>query len=90
MAIREFHEVRLAIEIALRGNAIDEVIGRLYPVTGRGKFATQMICPFGPGIFLTASNGLIGGRWMAFVCLTDCGVSSTAVRSEKNGCDISR
>src|SRR4029077_3695901 len=56
VAICEFHEVRLAVEIALAGNAIDEVIGGLHTVTGRGKFPTQMICPLDPGIFLAASN----------------------------------
>ena len=52
VTIREFHQVRFAGEIALAGNAINEVIGGLHPVTGRGKFSTQMICPFDPGIFL--------------------------------------
>ena len=42
VAIREFHQVRLAGEIALAGNAVDEVIGGLHAVTGRGEFVAQM------------------------------------------------
>ena len=41
-------------------------------------------------IFLTASNGLIGEMLVAFVCLTGCGASSTAGRSEKKDCAVLR
>src|SRR6187401_3337196 len=34
----------------------------VFTVTGRGKFPTQMIRPFGPGIFLAASNEANAGR----------------------------
>ena len=61
-AIREFHQVGFAGEIALAGNAGDEVLGGLHAVTGLGEFVAQMIRALGSGILRAVANEANIGR----------------------------
>ena len=56
VTIREFHQVRFAAEIALAGNAIDEVFRRLHAVASPGEFVAQMLRTLSCGILRAVAN----------------------------------
>jgi hypothetical protein len=56
LAIGEFRQIGFTGEITLAGNAGDEAIGGLQPVTSPGEFVAQMLRAIGPGILLTVAN----------------------------------